>query len=179
MLLAFLDLSPTTLLILGVLSILLFGERLPEVARAVGKGLMEFKKGMSGIEEEIRNVVNSATTSMTESLPRTDDLLSYEDHSTTSDSEPLSSEPTSSEPAYADATPTEPAYGETMESAFTEATSTEPLSAEATPATAALVEATAIDLSLADSTPVAPPSADPASAATVPAEPNREVVANS
>ena len=32
MLLAFLELSPVTLAILGVLAVLLFGERLPEVA---------------------------------------------------------------------------------------------------------------------------------------------------
>jgi sec-independent protein translocase protein TatA len=45
------------LLILGVLAVLLFGERLPEVARTVGKSLMEFKKMMSGFENEIRDAV--------------------------------------------------------------------------------------------------------------------------
>ena len=64
MLFAFLDPSPTTLLILGALAVLLFGERLPEVARSVGKGFMEFKKGMQGIEQEIRTAVDSATSSV-------------------------------------------------------------------------------------------------------------------
>ena len=68
MLFAFIDLSPTTLLILGGISVLLFGERLPEVARSIGKGLMEFKKGMHGIEQEIRSAVDSATNSVASSV---------------------------------------------------------------------------------------------------------------
>ena len=59
---AFLDPSPTTLMILGALAVLLFGERLPEVARSFGKGFMEFKNGMRGIQDEIQNAVNSATS---------------------------------------------------------------------------------------------------------------------
>lgn len=54
--------SPTTMLILGALAVLLFGERLPEVARSVGKGFMEFKNGMRGIQQEFENAVNSAMT---------------------------------------------------------------------------------------------------------------------
>lgn len=59
---AFLDPSPTTLMILGALAVLLFGERLPEVARSFGKGFMELKNGMRGIQDEIQNAVNSATS---------------------------------------------------------------------------------------------------------------------
>ena len=58
---AFLD-NPVTMLVLGALAVLLFGERLPEVARSIGKGLMEVKKGMHGIQQEIESAVNSATT---------------------------------------------------------------------------------------------------------------------
>ena len=54
--------SPTTLLILGALAVLLFGERLPEVARSIGKGLMEVKKGVHGIQREIEDAVSSATS---------------------------------------------------------------------------------------------------------------------
>lgn len=46
----------TELIIVGIIALLLFGKRLPEVARSLGKGLVEFKKGMAGIEEEVRNV---------------------------------------------------------------------------------------------------------------------------
>jgi len=40
------------LLILG-LGVLLFGKRLPEVGRALGKGIVEFKKGLRGLEDEV------------------------------------------------------------------------------------------------------------------------------
>lgn len=37
----------------GLIALLLFGKKLPEVARSLGKGITEFKKGMSGIEDEV------------------------------------------------------------------------------------------------------------------------------
>jgi sec-independent protein translocase protein TatA len=58
---AFLE-SPVMMLIVGVIAVLLFGERLPEVARTVGKGLMEFKRGIRSIQEDIEGAVNSATS---------------------------------------------------------------------------------------------------------------------
>jgi sec-independent protein translocase protein TatA len=59
---AFVFESPTTMLILGALAVLLFGERLPEVARSFGKGLMEVQKGVRGIQQEIKSAVSSATS---------------------------------------------------------------------------------------------------------------------
>jgi len=41
------------LLIIGILGVLIFGRRLPEVGKNIGKGIVEFKKGLSGIDEEI------------------------------------------------------------------------------------------------------------------------------
>jgi sec-independent protein translocase protein TatA len=40
------------LLIIGVIALLLFGKRLPEIARSLGKGIVEFKKGVQGIEDD-------------------------------------------------------------------------------------------------------------------------------
>jgi sec-independent protein translocase protein TatA len=54
--------NPLMMLILGAIAVMLFGERLPEVARSVGKQLMEVKNGMRGIRQEIENAVQSATT---------------------------------------------------------------------------------------------------------------------
>ncbi len=34
------------------LAVLIFGKRLPEVGRSLGKGIVEFKKGLSGAVEE-------------------------------------------------------------------------------------------------------------------------------
>ena len=41
------------LLILGIIALLLFGNRLPQVMRSLGQGVTEFKKGLDGISEEI------------------------------------------------------------------------------------------------------------------------------
>ena len=41
------------LLILGVIGLLIFGKRLPEVGRSIGKGIVEFKKGLAGFDEEV------------------------------------------------------------------------------------------------------------------------------
>jgi sec-independent protein translocase protein TatA len=50
--LAFFTFSPTELMVVAFIALLLFGKRLPEVMRSLGKGVTEFKKGMSGIEDE-------------------------------------------------------------------------------------------------------------------------------
>jgi sec-independent protein translocase protein TatA len=42
-------------LILLVLGLLIFGRRLPEVGRSLGRGIVEFKKGIKGIDEEIES----------------------------------------------------------------------------------------------------------------------------
>lgn len=40
-------------LVVMVIVLLLFGNRLPSVMRSLGRGVVEFKKGMEGIEEEL------------------------------------------------------------------------------------------------------------------------------
>lgn len=45
--------GPWEMMIIGLIALLLFGKRLPEVARSLGKGLVEFKKGVKGIEDDI------------------------------------------------------------------------------------------------------------------------------
>ncbi|MEE9211463.1 MAG: twin-arginine translocase TatA/TatE family subunit [Phycisphaeraceae bacterium] len=39
--------------LLAALGVLIFGKRLPEVGRSIGKGIVEFKKGLGGIEDDI------------------------------------------------------------------------------------------------------------------------------
>ena len=46
-------LGPMELMIVLVIAVLLFGKRLPEVAKSLGKGVIEFKKGIRGIEDEV------------------------------------------------------------------------------------------------------------------------------
>ena len=48
------------LLGLALIGLLIFGKRLPEVGKSVGKGIVEFKKGLSGIESEVNEAGGSA-----------------------------------------------------------------------------------------------------------------------
>ena len=47
------------LLIVGIVAVILFGNRLPEVARSLGKSLNEFKKGMQEFENEVKTSIYS------------------------------------------------------------------------------------------------------------------------
>jgi sec-independent protein translocase protein TatA len=48
---AMFGLGTTELLILGGIVLLLFGTRLPKVMRSLGEGIVEFKRGVQGIED--------------------------------------------------------------------------------------------------------------------------------
>ena len=48
--LAFID--HWTLLVVAVVALLLFGNRLPSVMRSLGQGVTEFKKGLEGVPED-------------------------------------------------------------------------------------------------------------------------------
>jgi sec-independent protein translocase protein TatA len=48
-------------IILIVLGVLLFGRKLPEVGRSLGKGIVEFKKGLKGLEDEVDGSSGTAT----------------------------------------------------------------------------------------------------------------------
>jgi sec-independent protein translocase protein TatA len=56
---AFIQLGPQELIIILIIGVLLFGRKLPEVGRFLGKGIVEFRKGMSGIEDNIDAPVQS------------------------------------------------------------------------------------------------------------------------
>ena len=43
------------LLIIAAIVLLFFGNRLPGVMRSLGKSIVEFKKGVKGIEDDIEN----------------------------------------------------------------------------------------------------------------------------
>src|SRR5438067_10821261 len=62
-------LSPTHLFILLVIGLLFFGKRLPEVGRSLGKGIVEFKRGLKGIEEEVDAGSNQPATPERPALP--------------------------------------------------------------------------------------------------------------
>lgn len=61
--------GPMEMAIIGIIALLLFGKRLPEVARSMGKGLVEFKKGIAGVEDEVNRSVYSSEASASSSRP--------------------------------------------------------------------------------------------------------------
>jgi sec-independent protein translocase protein TatA len=48
------------LVVVGILALLVFGRRLPEVGRSLGKGIVEFKKGLADTGDEIKGVARDA-----------------------------------------------------------------------------------------------------------------------
>jgi sec-independent protein translocase protein TatA len=85
-------LSPVEIMIVGAVAVLLFGSRLPSVARSLGKSMTEFKKGLHGIEDEA-NAAASRPSRVTNYAPSDD-----RDEATAPKFEPPTSEPSASEP---------------------------------------------------------------------------------
>lgn len=50
---AILGLGPMELMIIGIVGVVLFGRKLPEVGKYLGQSIVQFKKGMHGLESEI------------------------------------------------------------------------------------------------------------------------------
>ena len=50
---AILNIGPPEMLVLLVVGLLIFGRRLPEVGRSLGKTLMEFRQGLQNLKDEV------------------------------------------------------------------------------------------------------------------------------
>ncbi|MDQ1272548.1 MAG: sec-independent protein translocase protein TatA [Planctomycetota bacterium] len=48
-------------LIILIVALLIFGKRLPEVMKSLGRGIVEFKKGVKGVEDEVEDVSSKST----------------------------------------------------------------------------------------------------------------------
>ena len=51
------------LLIVVFVALLLFGHRLPSVMRSLGRGVVEFKRGVQGVEDEIEDATSAKPVS--------------------------------------------------------------------------------------------------------------------
>jgi sec-independent protein translocase protein TatA len=58
--------SAPEIAIILLIGVLLFGRRLPEIGRYLGKGIVEFKKGLKGMEDEVSD---GGTSSYSSSAP--------------------------------------------------------------------------------------------------------------
>jgi len=50
------------LILIGLVAILLFGRRLPEVGRSLGRGIVEFKKGLHEMSDEVESASDDKTS---------------------------------------------------------------------------------------------------------------------
>jgi len=58
--------GPLEMMMLAGLGLLIFGKRLPEVGRNIGKGIVEFKRGLKEAENEIMSEPTTAPPSNTQ-----------------------------------------------------------------------------------------------------------------
>ena len=48
--------------IILIVALLIFGKRLPDVMKSLGRGIVEFKKGVKGVEEDVDQTSSKTTT---------------------------------------------------------------------------------------------------------------------
>jgi sec-independent protein translocase protein TatA len=57
------------LIIILVVALLIFGRRLPDVARSVGKSIVEFKKGIKDVKDDVEDTAKLDSKSTSNSTP--------------------------------------------------------------------------------------------------------------
>jgi sec-independent protein translocase protein TatA len=79
--------SPTHLMVVLIIGILVFGKRLPEIGRTLGKGIQEFKKGFNGEEDNLGPEPPARAPQLTEAIrppqrvtPQAPAAPKFEDH---------------------------------------------------------------------------------------------------
>ena len=55
-------LGPLEIVVIGIIAVLIFGTRIPKIARSLGKGITNFKQGLreTNIEEEGKQVLTGS-----------------------------------------------------------------------------------------------------------------------
>lgn len=67
--------GPMEMAVIGVIAVLLFGNRLPSVARSCGQSLLSFKAGMKDIEREIDETERETKKALSETSKATKEVL--------------------------------------------------------------------------------------------------------
>lgn len=61
--------GPFEMMIIGVIMLLLFGNRLPSLMRSLGRGVVEFKKGVHGIEDDLESAIEKDPPQDSDDMP--------------------------------------------------------------------------------------------------------------
>jgi sec-independent protein translocase protein TatB len=80
---------PELLLILVLALIVLGPKKLPEVARALGKGMAEFRRATDELKEEFRQMEHDIDDSSPEATVKDDPFLEKPSETTTAKSDPI------------------------------------------------------------------------------------------
>lgn len=90
-------LGPMEMMLVAGIALLLFGKNLPKVARDAGKAIVEFKKGMNGIETAVDDAVHSRHDTSSSSNAYRPSTADEPVEATAPKFEPPTSEPSRSE----------------------------------------------------------------------------------
>lgn len=63
--------GPWEIAMIAGVALLLFGKRLPEVGKSLGKGIIEFKKGLREVETEVNKPTEDTNKTTTPQPPTT------------------------------------------------------------------------------------------------------------
>lgn len=71
--------SPVDIAILGAIALLVFGpKKLPELGRALGQGIGNFKKGLQDAQDEVANALKSSDNAKDNALEEPKEAISQD-----------------------------------------------------------------------------------------------------